>query len=229
MDIQHVIAKIAKLRALATSSNLNEAAAAAAAADRLMQEHSIAEAELEAAGEAPKEPVALADDPFAQWSERRVPQWQRKLAWRLIGHYDCIGIESNMRGRGGCVEVPAAFIRIIGRKSDIDAARYMYAYLTLEIERLAQLNRGNGRHWLDAFRHGAVFGCLEAMQASKSKVIKEARSTQSSAMVLIDSRKAEAQVELARLYPKRGKSHGVGQRGGSGFRAGRAAGKQLGT
>lgn len=48
MSHDAVIEKIKKLRALAQSTNAHEAANAAAAAERLLQEHRLSEAELEA-------------------------------------------------------------------------------------------------------------------------------------------------------------------------------------
>ena len=224
-DIKTIIDKINKLRALSTSSNEHEAAAAAAAADKLIQEHGLVEAQLESEGVIPKEAVAQDESPFASWREKRVPQWQRALAWGLVHHYNCSGIEANMRGR--VYEGQAAWIRIVGRKSDIEAARYMYAYLTVEIERLAQNNRGNGRHWLDSFRHGCVHGCLYAMKQAKEQVKKAAPAAASAAIVLVDSRKDEAIDLLHKLYPKRGRGHVIGARGGSGYAEGHKEGRKL--
>lgn len=227
-ELEKVIDKVKKLLSLTNSSNPNEAAAAASAAARIIQEHNLTEAQLEASGQVAKEAVERDDAPFAVWAEKRVPQWQRKLAWGLIGLYDCAGIGTNMRGRPSWEK---AFIRIIGRRSDMEAARYMFAYLTLEIERLAQLNRGNGRRWLDSFRHGAVSGCLQAMREAKDMAKKQANEdlAKGAAIVLVNARRDEALSVLHTLYPKRSTSHGIGQRGGSGFVKGHQAGRTLGN
>ena len=64
--VEEVIAKVQKLCRLATSTNVHEAAAAAAAADRLIQEHDLAEAQLQSEGvtgaEAPTDAGVIAKD-----------------------------------------------------------------------------------------------------------------------------------------------------------------------
>lgn len=162
MSIEAVIGKIQKLRRLARSTNLNEAAAAAAAADRLIQEYGLAEAELQAEGKTEKEAPVEDSSPLASW--RRAPTWQRILATRLIRHYDCAGY---MRWAWAGGEQVLQHC-VVGRPTDMAAARYMYGWLTVEIERLAQLHRGKGRSYLDSFRRGAVQGVCDKLFRSAS-------------------------------------------------------------
>jgi hypothetical protein len=190
MSLSTVIEKIQKLRRLATSANVNEAAAAAAAADRLIQQHGLEEAQLQADGQAPGE-VAVEDrDPLCEW-RGWVPQWQLSLACLLSQHYDCASYRYRNIGR--------TEFRIVGRPSDVQTMRYMYAWLTLEIERLAQADRnGSGTSYRNSFRHGAVHGVMLAMRESKKVAQAEASSA---AMVLVKSRYAEARAALAKAVP----------------------------
>jgi Protein of unknown function (DUF2786) len=245
----NVIEKIAKLRRLATSTNVNEAAAAAAAADRLMQEHGIAEAQLEAAGEAPKENPVEDLSPLAFWQGKHTPSWQVQLGARLVSHYGC----SCYLGRATREINPGQWARgatlcIIGRPSDIASVRYMYTWLTVEISRLASLNAGNGRAWINSFRLGAVSGVIEAMRAEKAKVMADARAeagvhtgngegaivaanpNASAALVLIDNRAAEALKVRDALHGKMGKGRSSrGPSDGGGYHEGRTAGARLGA
>jgi hypothetical protein len=217
-----VIERVAKLRRLATSSNVHEAAAAAAAADRLMTEHGIAEASLEAAGETPAEPVTEASDPIATWARGRMAHWQHQLAYRLTLHYGC---EAWQEHRYASVS-----LRIVGRPSDVASVRYMYSWLVLEIERLAQLHAGNGRTWLNSFRNGAVSGVIGAMQAEQNEVKAAARASgASSALAIVDKRGADAAAALAALHPnlRPGRSHRSNY-DGAGYEAGKQAGGRIG-
>ena len=224
-----IIDKIAKLRRLSTSNNVHEAAAAAAAADKLMQEHGIAEAELEAAGEAPKEkPV---EEQGVEWVGR-VSQWQLSLAMRLVRHYDCSCYGTNKRAQVEAhVWRPAEQLHIIGRPSDIANVRYMYAWLVLEIERLAKKNAGNGRAWINSFKHGAVAGVYAAMTEEKQATMVTAKATATSAaIVLLDNRAIEARQARDAMHPNLRSSGRVGgATSAGGYGAGQTAGRALGA
>jgi hypothetical protein len=200
VSLPAVIAKVQKLLRLAKSDNANEAANAAAAADRLIQEHGLAQAQLEADGVSPAEAVAESDAPLVEWSGRR-PAWQYRLVIGLVTHYDCA---SYTRDYG-----TAQQSCIVGRASDVEATRYMYAWLVVEIERLAQTEKGcgRGRAWLNSYRHGAVQGVIREMRWAKE----EARETATSAaLVLVDDRKEAADLALDKLYPKMGHARAPG-------------------
>ncbi len=211
MSIQGVIEKVQKLRKLARSTNEHEAAAAAAAADRLIQEHGLVEAQLQAEGKVEAEPVAEEKDPLTVW-RGRAPTWQRQLASGLTRHYDCAAYLSwdyeHRTSTGG----PGLRHNLVGRASDVAAVRYMYGWLSVEIERLAQTHKGSGRSWLDSFRRGAVQGVLNKLYASKkaARGEVEARVAVASAidpgtkagagLVLYDRRREEAVETMKSLH-----------------------------
>jgi uncharacterized protein DUF2786 len=226
--MSQVIDKIQKLRRLATSSNVHEAAAAAALADKLIQEHGLQEAQLEAEGKAPGEKPSLETEPVAAWTGL-TPAWQMALGGLLCNHYDCACYRENIRREGKRV---GEVLRIVGRPSDVSTFRYMYAWLVLEIERLAQAARpvepcrspADLVAYRNSFRHGAVNGVIYAMRNAKAEAQKQATSA---AIVLVNARQAEAEAAMAAAAGKlRSTKLGRASRG-DGFRDGHKAGQNL--
>lgn len=185
-SIESVIEKIQKLRARAKSNNVHEAAACAAIADRLIQEHGLSEEQLRRA----EGPV---DDPDALvvWY-RSTPAWQMRLAALLSLHYECASYILKGEAMVGDETVNAEAFHLVGVPDDIAAVRYMYTWLAVEIERLAQEARGRGTQ-ANSFRHGAVVGVLKSMAASKHAA-KESASD--GAIVLYDRKLAEATAKM---------------------------------
>lgn len=243
-DIAAVIEKIKRLRALSRKAGTQaEAEAAAAIADKLLQEYGLEEAQLQASGEKPAE--AVGEDAFTVFAAR-APTWQRILASGLIRHYDCASYLAWVYPDQIHAQMAQ---RVIGRKSDVEAAKYMYGWLVVEVERLAQLNAGNGRSWLDSFRRGAVSGVLNKLSATKKAARDEAEAKQavasaispdvaaqaSSALAIYDARKEEAKAKLYELHPDIEKQEKRSRGGTSfrsasnydGYRQGRAAGSNI--
>jgi hypothetical protein len=223
--MSQVIDKIQKLRRLATSSNVHEAAAAAAAADRLIQEHGLEEAQLESEGKASGEKATLESEPVASWSGL-TPGWQLSLGALLSDHYECACFRDRVRKFGDTGKTER--LRIAGRPSDVATVRYMFAWLVLEIERLAHDQKPVGLSgaeivgFRNSYRHGAVQGVISAMRSAKASAQKQATSA---AIVLVNSRKAEANDVLAKAEPnlRAGRSTSRGSHGdafSAGFRDG---------
>lgn len=225
MNVAEVIAKVQKLRRLATSSNVHEAAAAAAAADRLIQEHNLAEAQLEAEGHEGGERAGEDDDPLFVYGPRAA-SWQVNLVVRLSKHYGCAGYQQS---RFDVRTQRTVWVqKVIGRPSDIATVRYMVAWLTHEIERLARGHKGEGRAWLNSFRHGAVHGVCQAMADERKAVQQEAqRAGASAAIVVVNARLDLATEERDRLHPDLKKSHTAGATNAGGYAAGERAGRNI--
>lgn len=199
MSLDAVIAKIQKLRRLATSSNVNEAAAAAAAADRLIQEHNLAEAQLQAEGHEDTERPEEDADPLFDYGPR-IASWSSSLIARLSRHYGCSGYQASFYNADA--KRTEWRHKVIGRPSDVATLRYMIAWLTAEIERLAQQNSGRGRAWLNSFRHGAVAGVCNAMYEERRGVQEQTeKAGASAAIVLVNSRHDASMAERDRLHP----------------------------
>jgi hypothetical protein len=194
MNREDLIKKIAALRALSSSSNLNEAAAAARAAEKLIQDHAIEEAEFEFTNGS-QEQVHQDDIPIMEWGQRQTV-WQSSLINCLAKAYGCAGILSHKNGKIGFYS--------IGRPADISIVRYQYAFFHLEMTRLAQLlapdnlTRGEGKQWYNSFYLGAVRSIRDSLVASKKEVQTQASSQ---AMTIINQHAIEVDNLFRKLYP----------------------------
>lgn len=215
VNVESIIAKIKALRALATSSNVHEAAAAAAQAEALLQKYLLDEAALEAQAPA-KESAEEASEPLA-WHKGHLSWWRIYLGSALMKSHGCTDYVSTRDGRRCHI--------IVGRPSDVATVRYLYAWLSNEIVRLCdQHGRGKGRSWRHSFCMGAAAAIREAMAAAK---VEARRAASSSALVVLDRRDAEAAVALAKLHPnmratRRGRAHD-----GNAYARGKEAGRSI--
>lgn len=168
-----LIDKVRKLRALAESSNVNEAAAAAAAAERLIQEHNLSEATLH----------LNEDDEHVEKANvvemgATVATWHSVLLAHLQKAYQCCGFIDRPDGK-------SVFIAY-GRRQDIETLQYQFAFFTSEITRLCErLTKGKGRTFANSFRLGAVSAIADALFEARRTTRQAASST---ALVVVDRR-----------------------------------------
>lgn len=128
---EQIITKVAHLLKLAEgSSNPNEAAVAAAHAQRLMDEYRISEAEVADTEAQPDEPICQHGDPMFTSASSRMPTWLSYLANTVARANDCRIYRSYRRRK--------RVIMIVGRKSDVQVTHYLFAYCRRETERLAE-------------------------------------------------------------------------------------------
>jgi hypothetical protein len=217
-----LIAKIKKLRALATSTNVNEAANAAAAAERLIAEHQLSEADLATETVAPGEACEAFTDPLFSHDGERRTYWKEWLAAGLARLYgvvlDCTWVKVQAKlpyypytGTASRVGFTA-----IGTKSDVELLRYQYAYLSSEIERLAQafldgnsFARGEAKTAGNSFRVGAVEGVIAAMREARGATVVEHSAKHGSGAALVLVSRRDAAVELhKKLHPDKYKKDG---------------------
>lgn len=183
MTISSVIDRVKKLLALSKSSNAFEAAAAANAANKLIDQHRLSESELETSDH-----ESIIQDPNPLYESGRLTKWRSTLAVVLAKHYGCATY--NSKGRRSNI------FKLIGRKSDIEIVNYMFAWLSSEIERLSssaskaqKLDRSEGKIFSNSFCLGAVEGIKEQLQASRKEAAAQATS---GALVKLDQRFTEA-------------------------------------
>lgn len=149
MMTHDVVDKVRKLLRLSTSSNAHEAALAAAKAQELIDRHQLAQVTLEL--ETPTSVAAL--EPIQNFHDApldrptRLDQWRGRLA-------SCLARANACR-----IYFFGPRIMLIGRASDAETVRYLYAWLVQEVDRLAEADgAGKGRTWRNNFRHGVVDG-----------------------------------------------------------------------
>ena len=120
MDNSPVIEKIRKLLALANSCNEHEAALAAGHARRLLAEHNLAMADIEAAQRPDKA------DKVETAAAKTLPKWLRHLSAGVSSSFDCRAIHHPASGK----------ITFIGVGADVQVAAYTFTYLDRTVRKL---------------------------------------------------------------------------------------------
>ena len=121
MDTKNpIIEKIKKLLALANSSNEHEAALAASHAQRLLSEHNLAMADIEAAHTPDKA------DKVETTVSKTLPKWMRHLSAGVSTAFDCQAIHHPATGK----------MTFIGVGADVQVAAYTFAYLDRTVRTL---------------------------------------------------------------------------------------------
>lgn len=213
-----LLQKIAKLLSLAgDKANEHEAAVAAAHAQRLLHEHNLSVAEVEASGKAKAAPVG-------ERAMGRVVKsgsgtgWRSQLAQAIATTGYCRVLQSKTKSM--------LHLFWIGREVDVATCTYVYEYLERELERLAQefstwrweeaklqaklrgmafhdfevLLRARRMHPLLARRswlEGAVHGVSEKLHEDFN-----ARRASEAGTALVVCRDGELSEYLSRVYPK---------------------------
>ena len=211
-----VIDKIQKLLALAESSNVNEAASAAARAQELMTKHQIELADLQALTPG----LELEEIVNAElFSEKSMINWKVALAAGIAKANDCSVYSARYKNaRNKLVEVKSNFV---GRKSALETVRYFYGYLVNQVNFLASQVRGPDvdRAYLNAFRLGAVAKITTRLLAARDAAKVGASG---SALAVINKDSERVQAVLDKMNLKSGASPSI--KDTEGFAAGIRAG-----
>lgn len=120
MENAPLIEKIKKLLALANSSNEHEAALAAGHAQRLLAEHNLAMADIEASHQPDKA------DSVETAVAKCLPKWMRHLSAGVSSAFDCQAIHHPATGK----------MTFIGVGADVQIAAYTFTYLERTIRKL---------------------------------------------------------------------------------------------
>lgn len=219
-QISSVITKVQKLLALSNSSNANEAANAAAKANKLIDEYRLSESDISIeSGES--DPMVEDDSPI--YETGRVTPWKNILIHVLTTHYGVANYIDAYYPEGRKVSQ----FKLVGRSSDIQIVRYMFAWLTTECQRLANLQvKGLGRVAVASYCEGFVSGISTQLRTSRQEVQKVATSE---AIIKLDARLQESKGFMYNKYPdmKRVKQRSHSQIDSSAFSAGHQQGKAI--
>jgi hypothetical protein len=115
-----IIDKIKKLLALANSNNEFEAALAAAHAQRLLSEHNLGMADIDASHKPDKA------DKIEMEAPKSLPKWVRHLSFGVCSAFDCQAIHHPANG----------MLSFIGVGADAQVAAYTFTYLDRTIRKL---------------------------------------------------------------------------------------------
>lgn len=178
MNHDKVIDKIKKLLRLAESADVNEAANAAAQAQRLMEQHRIDQAMISVDEDA--EDASVDDEDIKEFSDQplaasgRLAQWKSSLGVAIASINGCRCVLSKEWSDGH--RKFRTTLCLVGHPSDVVTVRYLFSYLVGEIERLCkERNHGRGRTWANSFRIGAVHTVRKRLQEAKEQARLDAR------------------------------------------------------
>lgn len=193
MELSSVISRVQKLLALSTSSNANEAAIAAAKANKLIDEYRLTESELNVNN--PNNDPLIEDDSYIYETGRIIP-WKNYLVSVLTDHYGCTCFNQFIAPKGRKISQ----YKLIGKKSDVQIVKYMFTWLMNECQRLSDIHaKGKGHVYVFSYCEGFVAGIKRQLELSR-KELQQATHSSAAAMVLLDSRKSEAELFMNKLY-----------------------------
>lgn len=197
-----VLDKIQSLKRLSENKSATpaEAANAAARVQELMLKHQISEADL-----------GVEED--VEWNKDPIYSGVRPSAWRSF-------LATGIASLNGCRVLRGTFpngsyrATLVGRKGDVEQVRYLFEFVSREIERLWARYRKtmeyatrpgvSGRTAGNSYRLGAVQVVLDRLKAQKDATTSEAAAAgQSGALVRLDERDAAVQAWLAKHAPDR--------------------------
>lgn len=191
MTHEEALSKIQKLLRLAQSTNANEAASAAAAAQSLMDKFHIerctAEADTATVEEKDEDILDFSKTPEGELDGegKNRSTWRTSLAAVIAKHNAC-RVFLSQRIRDGKV---ISTVEIVGRPSDVATSRYLFGWLKGEVERLAlAAGRGMGKTWGLNFRLGCIDTLSKKMDEARKATMNEARAAVTgTALVRVDA------------------------------------------
>lgn len=205
MTEDKITARIRDLLRLSKSDNVHEAGNAAAQAQTLMSRHSITEAMVDVGADADETEEAIEVGLLHKHDAKNMPSWKRSLCNTMCEVNQCHGYSHGNE------------LRIIGRPGDATTVRYLFSYVSREIDRLADQEaalRGTpDRTWKNNFRIGAMrevnSRLREAFAGVRAKMRQDADRNDTmgngSALVLVTNAltKLDTRRENAREYGKK--------------------------
>lgn len=157
MTQQEAMAKASKLLKLSESSNPNEAALAAQRAQEILTRYKIDATMLSLDSNEPEEEIGEGDT--LEEGNKQMASWKLSLASHVARANSCRAYQSG------------ASIGIVGRPTDIEKVRYLYAMLSIEIESLTKRDaKGKGRSYATEYRYGVVAAIADKLKEAKAKV-----------------------------------------------------------
>jgi len=183
--LNQAIRQAQKLLKLANHANTGpeEASTAAAKAQEIMDRFKIVSlAQLETP-EVTEEIVDFAKKSAPLDVSAKLAVWKSLLAMALCRANQCMCYTSRRNGQRS--------LEVIGRPSDVETVRYLYAALIQDVDALAKrAAKGCGRTWASNYRHGVVEAIKEKLQTQRRATesdLRTAAGVDSSALVRIDT------------------------------------------
>jgi Protein of unknown function (DUF2786) len=207
MTREQALDTIKKLLALSTSENENEAAVAAAHAQKLMEKFRIERAEAELHGQEIHElPTETA--PLLIW--RSEVRWKTELLGALSEANNCTVLITRVYWGGGA--------NVAGHPSNIALVICLYKWAEKELQRLVNKHGyRRGQVWRNSYLFGAISGIKKKLTEAKATVRAESVISHSTALLVVERQMVEVKDFLLAAYPKIGKGNGELKSDGSKF------------
>jgi hypothetical protein len=192
----NVLDRVRKLLALAKSGTPEEAALATARAQELMFKYSIGEADLEVE-QVQREIEAVVDEIVHEEAKTKRDLWKGVLLNTLALAFGCKSYSLRDWVNGGTK------FKVLGVNSAVQTVNYLFGYLQLELDRLADAAfadhlrevdqdvsgrlRQNGRSFRNSFRMGAVntiFRRLQVQIEDQKRIIQAKKAAAPKSMAL---------------------------------------------
>lgn len=226
MTRDEAIQKAIKLLRLSESSNVNEAALAATRAQEILDRFEIDKAALELSGAEPETPDEEIEDFSSKGAylddeeSSRYPRWKLSLAGSVARANACqvylrhVGYH---RGTSAWKSTATHKMGIVGRPSDVEKVRYLFAYLVNETNRLTDRDgKGCGKTWRNNYRLGVVDTLRNALYDSAKRAADSAREdvgTNEQALMIVEraiAKREERSKSVAVWMKKNMKLHSIG-------------------
>ena len=163
MDIQTLMARVVALRELAARATTPaEREVALTQAAGIVAKYQIDEASLPTSDQA-RTPEAVEECEPLFVVSGRLSSWRSVLARGLADLHGCAVLCNRTQTIRAQAQTVTVTVRVAGRRSDVEVVRYFWAWLTYEVERLADREHGAAKH---KFRMGAAVGAVRAMRAA---------------------------------------------------------------
>ncbi|MHC4224517.1 MAG: DUF7168 domain-containing protein [Planctomycetota bacterium] len=194
MNRDEAIVKAKKLLSLGESDNPNEAAAAMAQAQKILDEYEINQAMLDE--ESPED--SIDDEEIVDFAGKQayldedslynLNRWRVRLA-DIVAQANQCQVYTTRSWDPDRKKAKKA-TSIVGRPSDVEKVRYLFQYFKSEVTRLANRDgKGCGNSWRNNYRHGVLDTLSEMLHENKQKLVEDMKqkvSGNSTALVRID-------------------------------------------
>lgn len=167
-DVTKILDKVQKLLRLGESSNANEAALAMSMAQDILDRHNLTMGDVDSLR--PEQVEEIGDMVELTDLGQRAAKWKKYLAGILATHNHCV-VYGTYRER-------KQVLRLIGRETDVQAVRYLYAYLESEIQRLCKRDcRGMGANYANNWRYGFVAQVAQRLREARADLRAQTTTT----------------------------------------------------
>lgn len=229
-DLEDVLSKIRRLDALTQSGNEHEAALAASRVQAFLFKYNLDMQDVGVEVDDEREYINELYNMYSVAPTDNLQQWRRILLEGICRANFCrTVIPGNARASKGKVKFN---LNIVGRRSNVKVALYMYEYLANELYRLADqewnrywffASKDPKQQWRNGFLIGGASSIYRKLQAQREA--SEAQYTGGTALARRDE--AETLVALTKFFPNLRRSQPIKVQSYDGYNAGKEQGEAI--